>query len=275
MTIVTVRNPCFSGVLVALAVYATAADAAPKPQISIRSKAAAITVSIDGALRAHPGLAEDCLAEGRRWANRTRAESDKTRVEEPEFFAKGRRWTFDRTYRQRSVVGRFVSVVRDDDTYTGGAHPNTRTNTILWDRVARKRVSVRPFFGETADNGPTLTAIARLARIAIATEKLARDAINVDVPKGKLTPERLAALDDFIVQGISPTLLKLGPITLAPSTVPGRSSGLTLHYSPYDVGAYAEGPYTAFVPWTSFRQFLSPEGRAIFGGERPQSDKNP
>jgi hypothetical protein len=256
-----------------LVACATAAQAAPKPQVSISTKAAAITVSIDDALRAHPGLAENLLAEGRQWANRTRAESDKTRIEEPEFFAKGRRWTFDRAYRQRSVVGRFVSVVREDGTYTGGAHPNTRINTILWESNARKRVSVRPFFRETADNGPTLTAIARLARIAVAAEKLARDAINVDIPKDKLTPERLAGLDDFIVKGISPTLLKLGPITLAPSTVSGRSAGLTLHYSPYDVGAYAEGPYTAFVPWTSFRQFLSSEGRAIFGGERPQSDK--
>ena len=49
----------------------------------------------------------------------------------------------------------------DDGTYTGGAHPNTRIDTILWDRDARKRISIRPFFIETADNGPTMNAMRR------------------------------------------------------------------------------------------------------------------
>ena len=114
-------------------------------------------------------------------------------------------------------------------------------------------MNIRPFFRETADNGPTLKTLAQLARVAVAAEKLSRDAINVDVPKEKLTPERLATLDQFIADGIQPSLLKIGPISLAPSTEAGKSSGLTFHYSPYAVGAYAEGPYTVFVPWTAFQ----------------------
>ena len=47
------------------------------------------------------------------------------------------------------------------------------------------------------------------------------------------------------------------------------------HYSPYDVGSYAEGPYTAFVPWTAIRQFLSAEGASIFGGDSPKGDRTP
>jgi hypothetical protein len=64
-------------------------------------------------------------------------------------------------------------------------------------------------------------------------------------------------------------------LTLAPSTEPGKSSGLTFHYSPYAVGAYAEGPYTAFVPWTAFRSYLSQQGTVVFGGTRPESDNIP
>ena len=64
-------------------------------------------------------------------------------------------------------------------------------------------------------------------------------------------------------------------VTLAPSTEPGKSSGLTFHYSPYAVGAYAEGPYTASVPWTAFRSHLSQQGAAVFGGESPESDNIP
>ncbi len=56
----------------------------------------------------------------------------------------------------------------------------------------RRRTNIRPIFSETADNGPTLKALAQLARVAVAAEKLSRDAINVDIPKEKLTPERLA-----------------------------------------------------------------------------------
>jgi hypothetical protein len=250
----------------------TKAEPKIKPQVAISTKAVEVTVTVDPALRKYPGLFEDNLAEGRRWAERNRAEAAKARRDEPEFFQEGRRWTFERAYNLRSVVGRTISVLRDDGTYTGGAHPNSYMNTILWDRDARRRVSIRPLFRETASNGPTMTALAQLARLAVAAEKLKRDAINVDVPKEKLTPESLAKLDQFISGGVEPSLLKIGPISLAPSTEPGKSSGLTFHYSPYAVGAYAEGPYTVFVPWTAFQSYLSPQGTAIFGGQRPESD---
>jgi Protein of unknown function (DUF3298) len=253
----------------------TIASAETKPQIAISTKAVEVTVTVDPALRQHPGLFEDSLAEGRRWAERNRAEAAKTMRDEPEFFREGRRWTFERSYELRSAVGRYISVLRDDGTYTGGAHPNSFANTILWDRDARRRTNIRPFFRETADNGPTMTALARLARIAVAADKLERDTINVDVPKDKLTPERLAELDQFIANGVEPSLLKIGPISLAPSTTPGKSAGLTFHYSPYAVGAYAEGPYTVFVPWTAFQAHLSAQGAALFGGQRPDNDKLP
>ena len=267
------RSVCL--ISTAVLIVASAAFAETKPQISITTKAAEITVTVQDALRPHPGLAENCLAEGRRWAEQARTAAAKELKENPEFFAEGRRWTSERLYELASVVGRYVSVIRDDGTYQGGAHPNSRIDTILWDRNQKKRISIRPFFRETADNGPTLTEIARLARIAVATEKLERGAINIDVPKEQLTPARLAELDQQIAGGIQPSLLKLGPVTLALSTQPGKSAGLMFHYSPYDVGSYAEGPYTAFVPWASIRQFLSAEGASIFAGELPKGDKTP
>ncbi len=267
------------GVLAAILVVAgpafVHAETKTKPQISISIKAVVTTVTVDPALRKFPGLYEDSLTEGKQWAERNRVEAAKARRDEPTFFRGGRRWTFERSYDLRSVVGRYVSVLRDDGTYTGGAHPNSYLNTILWDSEGRRRTNIRPIFRETADNGPTLKTLAQLARVAVAAEKLSRDAINVDVPKEKLTPERLATLDQFITDGIQPSLLKIGPISLAPSTEAGKSSGLTFHYSPYAVGAYAEGPYTVFVPWTAFQALLSPQGAALFGGQRPESDNIP
>jgi hypothetical protein len=118
-----------------------------------------------------------------------------------------------------------------------------------------------------------MQTLARLARLAVAAEKLAnRLGGDEELKKKKLTPEQYLKLDSQIVDGIQPTLLKIGPISLTPSTELGKSAGLTFHYSPYAVGSYAEGPYTVVVPWTAFRQHLSPLGSMIFGGARPKND---
>jgi hypothetical protein len=176
----------------------------------------------------------------------------------------------------RSVVGRYASVVRIDDWYDGGAHPNAHADTILWDNGTHKRTNIRAFFTETADNGPTMVTLAQLAKLAVASAKLAKgiNGYDDDVPTAdQMTPEQELQHDSFISDGIKPAILGIGPVTLAPSTADAKSSGLTLHFSPYGVGPYVEGPYTVFVPWTKFQQYLSPLGATIFGGERPKSDE--
>ena len=90
---------------------------------------------------------------------------------EPELFRNGP-WTMERRYETRSVVdGRYVSIVRADYEYTGGAHPNSLSDTILWDRSTGKRISIRPFFTETADNGPTLKAMRQGVIASLEAEK--------------------------------------------------------------------------------------------------------
>jgi hypothetical protein len=243
------------------------------PAIEIKTKAAEISITIDAVLKAHPGLYENCLAEGKRYAAKWRADAEAEFRVNPQDFSDGRYWSLERHYGFRSAVGRYISVLRTDATYSGGAHPNSYADTILWDRAAKKRISIRPFFNETADNGPTMTALARLARLAVAIEKMERHkSVEPDSVKPGTSPEDWLKDDDWISRGIQPSLLKIGPISLAPSTVAGRSSGFTFHYSPYAVDAYAAGPYTAFVPWAAFQKFLSPEGLALFGGTRPTDD---
>jgi uncharacterized protein DUF3298 len=252
------------------------AAAADKPQISIEKKYAAIKVNVDTALESFAALFADCLAEGKAWANKANGDAAAEWRDNRKSF-RGLQWSYDRDYTLRSVVGRYISVVRSDDWFDGGAHPNQHVNTILWDDAVRKRVSIRPFFTETADNGPTMTALEQLAKLAVASAKLGRDINGYgddDRPAAnEMTPEQELQHDTFINEGIKPAILEIGALTLAPSTASGKSSGLTFHYSPYDVGPYVEGPYTVFVSWTAFRQYLSPEGLAIFGGERPKSDE--
>ncbi len=263
----------------ALSSPALAAPANDKPDIGITNRSSVVTVTIEAPLKRHPGLAADLLAEGKRFVARSQAEAAAEYNTNREWFTDGRRarrWTYERVYHFRSLAGgRYVSIVRDDGTYTGGAHPNTRIDTILWDAAAKKRISIRPFFTEMADNGPAMTALAQAARHAVAAKKFNRwKDSRPDDEKKNMTgeAEEIAGHEKALAETIRPQLLKLGPVTLAPSTVAGKSSGLTVHYSPYDVDAYAAGPYTVFVPWTAFRAHLSAEGAALFGGERPKGD---
>ena len=267
------------GTAVILAIPHAHAEASDRTAIEVKTRAAEISVAIENELKSYPGLRADLLAEGQRYVAKARAEADAEYKTNREWFKQDdRRWTYDLVFAFRSLVaGRYVSILRDDGTYTGGAHPNSRTNTILWDATAKKRISIRPFFNETTDGGPTMTAMAKLVRISVATEKLERwkDSRPED-EKNKPLPsvEESVDTDEQLQRAIQPRLLKIGPISLAPSTSAGKSSGLTFHFSPYDVDAYAAGPYTVFVPWAALKPFLSPEGTAIFGGERPKSDED-
>lgn len=244
--------------LLGLLALAPSQAADPKPDAIVKTKAVEATVLLDPQIKADPALAANCLAEGKKWIDKNAADATKERKQEPDLFRNGG-WGFERKYSVRSVVNdRYVSVVRDDYMNTGGAHPNSDVDTILWDKSAAKRISIRPFFTETADNGPMLKTTLKAVIASLTTEKKKRGA------------EETATSEWF--KGLEPKLLKIGAVTLAPSTEAGKSSGLTFHYPAYAVGPYAEGQYVAFVPWETLKPYLTPEGQAIFGGNRPKGD---
>jgi hypothetical protein len=247
----------FIGAAACLTLAATfAAD--PKPDATIKNKAVEATVFLDDKIKSDTALAADCLAEGKKWIGKNAADADASRKQDPVLFRNGG-WSYERKYTVRSVVdGRYVSVVRSDYMDTGGAHPNSDVDTILWDATARKRISIRPFFNETTDNGPTMKAMLKGVIASLNIEKKKRDTTETATAEW--------------YKGLEPKLLKIGAVTLAPSTEADKSSGLTFHYPPYAVGPYAEGEYVAFVPWETLKPYLTPEGLAIFAGARPKDD---
>jgi len=250
-----------SGALALLALSAASFAAEPAPAYSFKTRTVEITVGLDDLIKADASLSANLLAEGRRWADKNRREAEDEKRTSPELFRGGNPWSFDRQYKTDAVVaGRYVSISRWDYTYTGGAHPNSEVDTILWDRQTAKRISIRPFFNELTDGGPTLTAMRDKIIAALKAEKKERGV------------EDDPAMDWF--KGIEPGLLKIGPVSLAPSTEAGKSSGLMFHYAPYAVGPYVEGSYDAFVPWNDLKPFVSAQGAAIFGGRRPESAKD-
>src|SRR5205823_2404415 len=127
--------------LVALAVFTLgwpALAAEPKADFEIKTKTIDTSVTLDAKIKADPALAADCLAEGKAWAEKNRADADKERKQDPQMFRNGA-WSMERKYETRSVVdGHYVSIVRSDYMDTGGAHPNSNVNTILWDSAVNK-----------------------------------------------------------------------------------------------------------------------------------------
>jgi hypothetical protein len=228
-----------------------------KPDAALKNKNIDARVLLDDTIRADAALAADCLTEGRKWLDKSAAEAADTRKTDPVLFRDGV-WDFERNYTVRSAVGdRYVSIVRSDYTDTHGAHPNSDVNTILWDKTEGKRISIRPFFTETGDNGPTMKAILKGVIASLSAEKKKRD---------------VADTTSEWVKNLKPSLLKIGAVTLTPSTEAGKSSGLSFHYPPYAVGPYGEGQYVAFVPWEALKPFLTAEGARIFGGVRPKGE---
>ncbi len=256
------RNFTFSFAIGIGIVVTAAFPATAEVTTSIKNKTE-ISIKVDDPLKPYPKLFENLAAEGKVWATKADAEAAEEIKERPKAAPTGTPWTYERTYSLRSAIGPYVSVLRQDYTNTGGAHPNRYTDTILWDRDAVKRISVRPFFNESEDGGPTMTALAKLVRVALVQEKKRRDAPVANDP----------AKDDWL-RSVKPWLLKLGPISFAPSTERDKSSGLSFYFSPYMVGPYVEGDYVVFVAWTDLKPYLSAQGTALFGGTRPASDKD-
>ncbi len=249
-----------TGVAILGLALASLAHAAPKVTISTKTKAVEISVTSDETIKARPELAANLLGEAKRWADRERREADREWQNSPELFRGGQRWTLERDYAVASVIaGRYVSILRTDYTYTGGAHPNTTLETLIWDEQTKKRISIRPFFTDLSDNSRAMVEIQNAVISSLTLEKKERGTYDAN--------------DNEWFKSIQPSLFKIGAVVLEPSTDPGKSSGLTFHYSPYAVGPYAEGAYTAFVPWRILRPYLTAEGLAIFAGDKPKDPK--
>lgn len=254
-----VRHLLFAGLLAFLLWPSVILAANQKPDATIKNPSIEASVFLDDKIKADAALSADCLAEGRKWIEKNAKDAAAARKEDPQSFQDGR-WSVDRNYAVSSdVVDRYVSVVRSDETDTLGAHPNTDVDTILWDKAEKKRISIHPFFTETADNGPTMKAMLKAAISALNAEKKQRGAGDTATAEW--------------YQSLEPKLLKIGAVTLTSSTEAGKSSGLTFYYPPDAVGPYAEGGYVVSLPWTTLKPYLSPEGQRIFGGEQPKSER--
>lgn len=218
-----------------------------------------VDVRIDNRLKAFPPLYELLFAEGKKFGVESKEDTAAQWRDDKSVF-RGLAYNFSRGYRLRAAAGKYVSVIVDESEFTGGAHPNHGSTTILWDRERKVRADFKTLFKDTADGSADMQALSKLVLDALAAEKKARD-----IP---------FEMSDMWFKDWKPEFKLFGEPSLAPSTEAGKSSGVTFHFSPYEVGAYAEGDYVAFIPASALMPLLTPEAQRLFGGARPDSDKD-
>ena len=143
---------------------------------------------------------------------------------------------------------KLLSLKRVDYDYSGGAHPNTLSSGLLWDKTLKRRIGLPDLLGKTAD----LTVLDQAICSALNAAKRARAPDSPGVTLGGKAFSCPRARDTAF--------------TLTPSDTPGKAGGLTFLIGPYQVGPYAEGAYEIAIPTTVFRSMLTPAYSSEFGG---------
>ena len=226
----------------------TAAEAAAPMAFESKTPWATVKLTLPVALKEQPDLharlyAEEVrklrqFAEGAQ-ADRTEAGSDPTM---PPYEK-----TIDLTLAGES--GKLFSLKRTDFDWSGGAHPNTLSSGVLWDKAIKRTIGAADLFRKGAD----LTVLDQALCTAINTAKRARVPDSAVVTLGGRDGGCPRAFDT--------------PFVLTPGTVPGKAGGLTFLIGPYQVGAYAEGPYEIALPASAFRSLLATAYADEFAGQ--------
>lgn len=146
-------------------------------------------------------------------------------------------------------TGKLLSLKRAAFDYSGGAHPNTLTSGILWDKALKRQLGLTDLFAKGADLAPLDQALCS----AINTAKRARSPDSASLTFDS---------KDYACPRAAET-----PFVLVGGTAPGKAAGLVFLIDPYRVGPYSEGAYELAVPATVFRSLLAPAYAGEFGGQ--------
>lgn len=226
----------------------TAAEAAAPMAYRSNTPYASVKLDLPVAVRAQPDLHARLYAEEVRKLHQFSegAQADRTEAGDDAAIPA---YEKDIAITLAAETGKLLSLKRVDYDNSGGAHPNTLSSGLLWDKALKREVMAADLFRKGAD----MTILDQALCSAINAAKRAR------VPDSAVL-----ALDGR--SGGCPRALATAFI-LTPGSVPGRAGGLTFLIGPYEVGAYAEGPYELAIPAVVFRSLLTAAYADEFGGD--------
>lgn len=146
---------------------------------------------------------------------------------------------------------KLFSIARSDYEFTGGAHGNSSSLGILWDKAAKRRITptglLRP--------GVSMSALDNVLCAALNVEKKKRD------PQAETLRLTGQANDMWGCPHAADT-----PVVLVGGTQPGKAGGLLFLIGAYEAGPYAEGSYEVPVPQAAIRNLLAPAYADEFAG---------
>lgn len=158
---------------------------------------------------------------------------------------------FERTWATSGQSTRLLSLLGSTSIYTGGAHPNSGTAALLWDRLRGRQVTTQSLLRP----GQSWTGAIRQPFCTL------------------LDRERAERRGQRIVRGEWPNQCPaLSELTLALSdrNGNGRFDHVAMIADAYVAGSYAEGAYEVTLPLTtSMLARLRPEYRTSFEPQPP------
>lgn len=153
------------------------------------------------------------------------------------------------TFATALETGKLISLQRVDFDFSGGAHPNTVSTGVLWDKALKRMLTPADLFRKGAD----LSVLDQALCSAVNAAKRARVPDSTSLAIGGKDFACPLALDT--------------PFILAAGTVPGKAGGLIFLIGPYQIGPYAEGAYEIVLPQAVFRSLLAPAYADEFAGQ--------
>lgn len=236
-------------ILIALAVCASAASAAPV-KIEHDSKALQFSYSWPAEVVAEPALDKRFRME----AAKAYKDALTTAVANQKIYGQQKRDGMQDFYSigwsTAGRTARLLSLQNELSTFTGGAHPNTGYNALLWDRRAEREISWESVFRRPG-------SFAALTRASYCRA--------LDKERTKRRQGERLDLPDFN------TCPKFSDLAIAPvdSNDDGRFDTIEYVASPYTAGPYAEGAYNVTLPVTSqLIAAIKPELRTAFARQR-------
>jgi hypothetical protein len=237
------------------------AEAATPIQLSysLETETSSVSSEIDPAIETFdPALARHFWTEAKTALDDldTMAVSDKVSAEAYAAKNGGTSWfnpySMDYAYRVTAQQGDTLSVQQTVSHYTGGAHPNYFLGGGAYQRGQTEPLPLNAFITDAA-------VFDGLVAKAIVDEKIERG-----------YEEERPALEASVLEMLAPSAeqpeIYKGRFVLEMSTEAGKFGGITVLFSPYDVGSYAEGAYLVTLPAADLAAILTPEWAPRFGG---------
>ena len=165
-----------------------------------------------------------------------------------------RQYAMEFRFEATAQQGDIISVLQNVYSYTGGAHPNYALKGIVQQKAQPEPVAIGAVVADAAGFGERLKS-------HLTDEKLER--IYSDFSRDMVATE----VDELLGDDANAGSVWGANYVLAPSTEAGKFGGITVLFSPYDVGPYAEGAYIITVPASELEGKLTPDWSARFGGE--------